>query len=190
MKIALRILLNRIGVALQSGATPVTVVLASLWILGGGCATDDDGLSVRVIEIRVTRTEADFPDHPGLSAVVATNLFQEAASRLDSLGRVNSVHHYNPEPSKPAFVEYAVSFTPEGAYTVDLTMDIDGKYITFRGEGDIDPKTDAALQKAMKLFQESLDRRRIRYRVRAFSTHETMIPASTARKAEDALQKP
>jgi hypothetical protein len=149
------------------------LLAASLCGLGGGCATD--GIAVHVTEIRAVQTDAESSGHAGLSASVATNVFYDVASRLGDLGRVNSPHQYS-DPTKPAWIEYAVQFTPEGASSVDLTMDMDGKHIIFRGETDIDePKSIAALQKAMKRCQDSLDKRRIKYTVRTFTTHLYMI---------------
>lgn len=174
MKTKLRIsALKRIRLASSFGATAAAIVLASLCVLGDGCATDND---LHVIEIRAAQAR-ESSGHPGLSASVATNLFQDVASRLGSLGLANPPHCINPDPAKPAWVQYDVSFTPEGGYTVDISMDMDGKHITFIGTADIDPKTDAALRKAMKLFLESLDARRIKYTVREISTHEILMPS-------------
>lgn len=147
-------------------------VLAS--VLGGGCVTN--GMADHVIEIRAAQREGEPPGYAGLSASVATNLFYDVASRLGSLGFSNPPHHYNlPDPAR---VEYAVQFTPEDSSSVDVTMDMDGKHIIFRGETDADDRASiAALQKAMKLYQESLDERHIVYQVRTFTTHLYLIPS-------------
>jgi len=146
------------------------LLVASICVLGGGCATD--GIPVRITEIRAVQTGGEDARHAGLSASAATNLFYDVASRLDSLGRVNPPHQCHPDSTKPTSVEYEVSFTPEGASTVGLTMEIDGKHVIFRGDTDVDPKSLAALQKAMTLCRESLDKRQIKYRVRTFTTQE------------------
>ena len=155
------------------------LLAASLCFLAGGCATDD--LTLRVIEIRATQNEAATSGHAGLSASVATNVFHDVAGRLGPLGYVNSPHHHNPDPANPAWVEYAVSFTPPGASSVDLTMDLDGKHVTFHGETDDDPPSVTALEKAMTLCRQALDERRIKYRVHTFTTRLVMEKASSAR---------
>jgi hypothetical protein len=149
-------------------ASAYLLLAASLCVLGGGCATD--GIPERVIEINVVQKETESLGHAGLSGTEATNLFYDVASRLGSLGRATSPHHYNPFPTKPTWVEYGVSFVAEGGYSVDLTMHIDGQRITFRGETDVDPKSVAALRKAMKFYQQSLDERNIKYTVRRYTT--------------------
>jgi hypothetical protein len=152
------------------------LLAATLSVLGGGCATDatDDGLPLQVVEISAVQTETESSAHGGLSAPVATNLFNDVASRLGSLGSVGYLTHY---PTKPTCVEYTVTFTPPGANTVDLYMDIDGKNITFRGETDTDPKSVAALQKAMTLYRGALDERQVKYEVRTYTTHLFAIPS-------------
>ena len=147
---------------------------ALVCVPGGGCATDS--MTDHVIEIRAAQREGKPPGHAGLSAAVATNLFYDVASRLGSLGFANPPHHYNlPDPAR---IEYAVQFTPEGSSSVEVTMDIDGKHIIFRGETDADDRARvAALQKAMNLYQESLDERHIIYQVRTFTTHLYLIPS-------------
>lgn len=147
------------------------LLIFSICILAGGCATDD-GIPVRITEIRVAQKGPEHARHAGLSASVATNLFYDVASRLDSLGRVNPLHQSHADSTKPTSVEYEVTFTPEDASTVGLTMEIDGKHIIFRGDTDVDPKSLAALQKAMKLCREALDKRQIKYKVRTFTAHE------------------
>ncbi len=153
-------------------ASAYLLLAASLCVLGGGCATGD--LTSRVIEIRAVQTQTKSSGHAGLSASVATNLFHDIASRLGSLGHVNPPHQYR-VPTNPAWVEYAVQFTPEGASSVDLTMEIDGKYITFCGETDIESESVAALQKAMKLCREALDELQVKYKVRIHTTHLMLI---------------
>src|SRR5690242_6423144 len=107
-------------------ASAYFLLAASICVLGEGCATE--GIPVRITEIRAVQTDAESSGHAGLSTSMATNLFHEVASRLGSLGHVNPPHQYS-DPTRPAWVEYAVSFTPEGAGSVDLTMDLDGKHI-------------------------------------------------------------
>ena len=149
-------------------ASAYLLLAALICVAGGGCATDS--IPVRVTEISAVRTYAESSVHDGLSVSVATKVFQEVTSHLGTLGRANPPHEYT-DPSRPGWVEHAVQFTPEGANSVDLTMDVDGRYIIFRGTTDIEPESLAALQKAMKLCRESLDKRRIKDEVRTHTTH-------------------
>lgn len=148
------------------------LLAASLCVLGGGCATD--GITERVIEISAVQTEQESSGHAGLSPSVATNLFYNVASRLGSLGYVNPPHQHG-DPTKPTWIEYSVQFTPPGANSVELTMDIDGKHITFHGMTDTEPESLMSLQKAMKLCRDALDERQVEYKVRVFATHLTFI---------------
>jgi len=127
---------------------------------------------MHVVEIRTVQTETESSGAAGLSAIEATNLFHDLASRFGSLGRVLYANHYG-DPTKPAWVEYSVHFTPDEANSVDFFMDIDGEHVTFRGMTE--PKTISAFQKAMNLCRESLDERRIKYTVRTFKTHPPML---------------
>ena len=150
-------------------ASAIFLLIVSICVLGGGCATDD--IPVRITEIRVVQRDAGYAGHAGISASAATNLFYDVASRLDNFGRVNPPHQSHPDSTKPTSVEYEVSFTPEGASTVGLALEIEGKHVIFRGDTDVDPKSLAALQKAMMLCRESLDKRQIKYKVRTFTEH-------------------
>ena len=151
------------------------LLTASLCVLGGGCATD--GISERVIEISVVQTKGESPGHAGLSPAQTTKLLHEVVSRLGSAGCVVYTHEH-PDQANPNQLDYGFSFTPEGAYTVDVDTSMDGKHITFHGETDVDPNSIAALQKVMKLCRESLDERQIKYHLRTFTAHAFLIPAS------------
>lgn len=149
---------------------------AVLCVFAGGCATPD-GVPVRVIEVSAAQTETEPSGPAGLSAAVATNLFYDVTGRL---GRspANAPQQDYPDPKRPKWIEYAAQFTPEGGQTIDLTLDMDGKQITFRGiTGLDDPKSIAALQTVMKLYEESLDERHIRYKVGTFKTELVTIPS-------------
>lgn len=154
------------------------LLAVALCALGGGCATDNDDMKECMFVIRAAQTKTESSSHGALSASDATHLFQDVASRLGTLGRVNRLHHHQVDPTKPDSIEFNVSFTPRGATTVDLTMDMDGKHIIFRGEADAgDRESIAAMRKAMKLLQESLDARNIKYMAREFTTRLYFIPS-------------
>lgn len=150
------------------------LLAASLCVLIGGCATD--GMPERVIEISAVQTEGESPGHARLSPALATNSLHDVVSRLGAAGYVVYTHEH-PDPANPMRLDYGFSFTPEGAYTIDVTLSMDGKHIIFHGESDPSPKSVAALQQAMKLCRESLDERQIKYKVRTFTTHLYTIPS-------------
>jgi hypothetical protein len=150
------------------------LLAALICVLGAGCASDD--LTERIIEIKARQTETDSSGH-GLSASAATNVLHEVKSRLTSLLGYTVYENKYPSQENPGGIEYSLHFTPEGASSVDITLDMDGKHVVFRGDTDTDAASEAALQKAMNLFQEALDERGVRYRVRSFTVHEYMIPS-------------
>lgn len=152
--------------------TPIYLLLAALvCVLGAGCASDD--LPERIIEIKAGQTEAASSSHGRLSASDATNVLYEVKSRL---GHGVFVRKY-PNPGNFGGVEYSIGFTPEGASSVNVELVMDGKHVIFRGDTDADPPSEAALRKAMKVFQEVLDERGIKYRVRSFIVHAYLIPS-------------
>jgi len=145
------------------------LLAASLCVLGSGCATDPTELTSCVIEVSAVQTIGP----AGLSPSLAANLFHEVLSRLGSSGYVAATHEYR-DPANPMRVEYDSQFTVTGASSVDLTLVLDGKHVTFRGDTDLEPESVAELQKMIKLYRDSLDARQIKHRVRTFTYHPTM----------------
>jgi hypothetical protein len=160
--------------------TSIYLLLAVLLcVLGAGCASDD--LTERIVEIKAAQVEGDSSSHDGLSASDATNILHEVKSRLASRLGYTVFENKYPNPNNIGTVEYSIHFTQQGASTVGITLDMDGKHVIFRGDTDADAPSEAELQKAMKVVQGVLDERGIRYRVRSFTEQEYLIPSQKKR---------
>ena len=149
------------------------LLAASLCVLASGCASDQTELTSRLIEVSAVQTTAESPSSAGLSPSLATNLFHEVLSRLRSAGYVAPTHEQR-DSANPTRVEYDSQLTAIGASSVDLTLVLDGKHVTFSGDTDLEPESVAELQKVIKLYRDSLDARQIKYRVRTFTYHPRM----------------
>jgi len=149
----------------------------SLCVLGSGCASD---LTSRVIAVSTVQTTGESRSPAGVSPSLATNLFREVLSRLASSGYVTATHEQR-DPANPMRVEYDSQFTATGSSSVDLTLVLDGKHVTFSGDTDSEPESVAELHKVVKLYRDSLDTRQIKYRVRTFTYHPTIGKKSGSR---------
>jgi hypothetical protein len=157
-------------------------LLATLCLLAAGCATSEPP-SNRLIQITANRVE----NNPaGFSAILATNIFYDLAAHLE---RANPMHIY-PDQANPAWPEYAVSFTPVGASTIDLTLDIEPKHIIFRADAELDPASLAATEKAVSFYRQALDDRKIKYTLRSFDYAPEVEPASTSRPFQPPATRP
>jgi hypothetical protein len=152
---------------------------ALVCVLGAGCASDD--LTERIVEIKTTQAKVDSSIHGGLSASDATNVLHEVKSRLASRFGYTVFENKYPSQENPGGVEYSIHFTQQGASTVGITLNMDGKHVIFRGDSDADAPSEAELNKAMKVVQEVLDERGVRYRVRSFMEQEYLIPSQIKR---------
>jgi len=151
---------------------PFLLLGFSLCALGGGCKTP--GVPVRYIEIHANQLQAEAAAQSGLSASLATNIFYAVVNRLSQTviadpRRIN--RHQFTDPARPAWIEYTARLTPEGVNSIGLALDMDGKHIVFRGHTDPGPKEMAILQQSMKLFQEALDERQIKYKIETFTAY-------------------
>ena len=143
-----------------------------LCVLGGGCATYN--VTERVIEINDVQTNGESPAQAWISPLLATNLFHDVLGRLGSAGYIASTHESR-NPANPVWVEYDCQFTQKSAFSFYLTLETDGKHISFRGITGLDKEGLAALQKAVKLYREALDERQIKYKVRTHITYNNLI---------------
>ena len=143
------------------------LLAAFLALLAGGCKTDD-GMPIQCADIKIS--------HPAdISPLLATNLFLDIGDQLDCR---TYPHAYPLDPANPAKLEYAASYTLKGASTVSLVLNLDGKHDIFHADVDLDPASVAALQKVMKLCEQFLDERQIKYTVHSYTSHLYMIPSA------------
>ena len=131
-------------------------------------------MPVYYTEFHVNQLQPEAAEQSGLSASLATNIFYDVVNRLSYVvngdpRRINR-HQYN-DPVNPTWIEYTAQLTPEGANSVGLALEIDGKHIIFHGNTDPGPKEIAILQQSMKLFQEALDERQIKYKIKTFTAY-------------------